>query len=191
MRRLFIILPVCLLVFAIAFFAVRRGENGLQLPGAPSPTPYGLETVNSFEGLVPGKSNEAELLSRIGKPESVVNKGTYQTYIFPSNNLYWKNEISVFKQSVVFIKERLFPPAEQAFTVLSKRIQGVPIKLFGPEHDSGFFLYAYPASGVAYFVHAPKDLTYEVWRFEPTTAKDMLLMPEFAGYGVTPSNKME
>lgn len=191
MKRFFVIFIVALLVFAAVFFAVSREGGGSPLPVFPSPTPYGLETVNSFSGLVPGKSIESEVIALLGTPESVVNKGTYQTYMFPSNNVYWKNEISVSAQSVVFIRERLFPPAEQSFLALSRELQGEPIKLFGPEYDSGFFLFAYPALGVAYFVHVPKDLTYEVWRFKPATAKEMLLLPEFSGYGVSPPQKME
>ena len=182
---------IILLVFGITVFFVKRQRAEIDSGSGPSPSPYQLATLNSWEGVTPGKSGIKEIEILLGKPEKIIAYGETQKYIFPSTNQYWKNEVFLVNNAVVFIKERLFPPQEQSYIKIAKLTPGLPTRLFGPEHDSGFYLMTYPDSGIAYFVHEPKDTIYEVWRFQPASLRELLAKKEFEGYYISPIPKRE
>lgn len=190
MKRLLIIIIILLVIFGAAVYLAK---NSAPVPTTilPSPTPYKLETLNSWGGISPGISTPQDLVALLGKPESTILNGATTKMLYSSGNPYWKNEVLVDQKSVVFIREYLFPPKERSYKKLTATMAETPVKLFGGEQDSGFFLMTYPTAGLAYFVNIPRDVTYEIWRFQPGVLKEILSRQEFQKYTLTPSAKME
>lgn len=187
-----LIFIVVLALFAgLAAFFYTRSAKQPQRPPGPTPTPYALPTVNSWNGIVPGSSTTQDLATKLGNLSAGAQSGTITTYSFPSTNQYWKNEVDVENDAVTFVRERIFPPANVSLKSLTANLTEKSVVLYGPDHASGTLLYVYPASGIAYLANSFRDTVYQVWRFPSTPIDKFLTLPQAAGYGLAPAGQPE
>jgi hypothetical protein len=183
-KSVLFIIALVLTVGIAAFFTVQQGRKAVP----PTPPP---PAANAWRGVEPGVSTTENLMSAIGTPLSSVQNGTTTTYLYPSANQYWRNEVDAQNNSVAFIRERIFPPSDTSLKSLTAKITEKPVQLYGPDFQSGTLLYVYPASGVAFLASSFQDTAYQVWYFIPTTLEGFLALPQAAGYGTAPAGQQE
>ena len=99
--------------------------------------------------------------------------------------------MDVENNTVTFIRERIFPPANVSLKSLTSALKEPAVKLYGPDHQSGVYLFAYPQEGVAYLANFFRDTVYQVWRFPGTTMVGFLSLPQTTGYGAAPTGQPE
>ena len=189
-KSLVFIVILALIAGLTAFFYTRSGGQP-QTNLSTTPTPYNLSTLNMWNGISPGKSSTQDLVTNLKEASPGAQNGNVTTYSYPSTNQYWKNEVDVENDTVVFIRERIFPPTETSFKILTAKIAEKPTPLYGPDHQSGTLLYLYPANGVAYMANSIQDTVYQIWRFPSTTTQGFLSMPQSSGYGLAPTGQPE
>ena len=132
--------------------------------------------------MVPGQSSVNELYRKAGTPVSSSQDSSGTTLSYPTKNKYWTSDVSVFQDKVVFVRERIFAPAEIS---LKKRLEETGknwTKIYGPDSQYGSFLFAYPALGTAYYADEVHDVVYEIWHFPPTTIPGLLALPQAQGF---------
>lgn len=186
MRRPVFFVLIFLVIFGIIGFFWGRTRP------QPAPVfPPKTQGFNSWRGITPGDSTVEDISSLLGPPLSATKSGTQTLFFYPSSNQYWKNEVAAAQQKVVFLRERIFPPSEISLTSLSVKIRGQPILLYGPDFQSGITLFVYPPEGIAFYASADTDTVFEVWRFSPTTVSDLLALPQFSGYALSPPRIIE
>ncbi len=186
-RLLFIGFIMVLAVATVTALFVGR----LRPSPRPMPSPTPTTTFNAWRGVSPGVTSVNELTSLFGPPTSTTQGGDQKTIFYPSTNQYWKNEIEATKEVVTFMKERLFDPLERSLAVVSSEIPGQPIVLYGPDFESGYLLYAYPESGIAFYAQEDRKIVYEIWRFAPTSLRGFLSLPAASRYGLSPRHEPE
>lgn len=191
MRNRLIILALLVLIVAAAAFIYTRSSAPPAPAGAPTPTPYSLPTVNSWGGITPGTSTADDLVAKLGPATATTQNGTVTTYSYPSTNQYWKNEVDVASGRVVFVRERIFPPTNTSLKSLTAQLKESPVKLFGPDHASGTYLFVYPQEGIAYLANSFQDTVYQVWRFSTTSIDGFLSLPQASGYSTAPTGQPE
>jgi hypothetical protein len=179
------------IVIAIAFAIVRSGtEKVLQKP-SPSPTPYSLQTLNTWNDLTPGSSTLQDVTVKLGQPTAVQDDGKTKTLLYPSLNPYWKNEVILSGDAVSFIRERIFPPSEVSLKTLSAPFSEQPTQLYGPDFEGGTYLFVYPRSGIGFQANSSQDTVYQIWRFPPTTLQGFLALPQASDFGIAPKPETE
>jgi hypothetical protein len=189
-RRFFPIILIFILVTAgVIIYTLSQETAPAQI--SPSPTPYALDSVNSWNELSPGASKEQDITAKLGAPLSVVKTPNGDVYSYPSTNKYWKNEVTVKGNTVLFIIERLFPPANVSLKSLSSSFSTQPTKLYGPDFEGGTFLLVYPKDGIAFLANTSQDTVYQKWYFQPTTLSGFLSLPQANFYSITPKPEME
>lgn len=191
MKKPLLFIGALALVVGLAAFFYTGSAGRLPPTAIPTPTPYSLPTVNTWNGIEPGVSSLQSLVSAMGAPVSSTQNRTTTTYSYPSDNQYWKNEVDVENNSVAFIRARIFPPSDTSLKSLTSKLKEKPTQLYGPDHQSGTLLYLYPSSGVAYVANSFRDTVYQVWYFTPTTVNGFLSLHQSAGYGTSPTARPE
>ncbi len=191
MKKGLLIIALFAIIVGIVAFIYTRGSKAPQLTASPTPTPYNLPTVNSWKGIVPGSSTTQDLVTKLGASSPGTQSGAITTYTFPSANQYWKNEVDVENNTVSFIRERIFAPSDVSYKSLAATLKESPIKLYGPDSQSGTYLFLYPQEGVAYLTNSFQNTVYQVWRFSPTAVDGFLSLPQAAGYSITLAGQPE
>lgn len=187
MKRFLVVGAALLVVFAVgAYFAGRKTVEPQQ-----EPTPAPTAAFNSWQGAYPGKTTVSELTGLFGLPTSISQNGEQKTLYYPSTNQYWKNEVETKNETVFFMRERLFDPSERSLAVLSSQVPGQTTVLYGPDFESGYLLYAYPESGIAFYAQEDRKVVYEIWRFAPMSLRGFLSLPAASRYGTSPRPEPE
>jgi hypothetical protein len=182
-KRIFI--AVLFVALSVVFFLITK-KTTAPTTTVPTPTPYSLPTINNWQGLIPGKTTHEEVVEKMGQPLSTKGSASSQTLLYPSKNEHWDNEVQTVNNSLVFVREYIFKPDEVSYKRLSAGMLEKPTILYGPDHTSGFVLYAYPQSGIAYYINTYRDTVYEVWRFPADSIEKILTGPQFEGFNTSP-----
>lgn len=189
-KRFLLILIISVIV---ALLAALFAQKGIKPPimVVPTPSPYALDTLTRWKDVVPGASSLEDVKKSLGSALSSENTTVGTVYYYPSDNQYWKNEVTVANSVVSFVALRIFPPADRSLKKLTETITEKPAQLYGPDTESGFYLFVYPETGVAFLANSSKDVVYQIWRFPPTTLEGFLRLPQAARYGLKPQPEQE
>ncbi len=174
-RRVFFIVIFLIVIVAVTAFVYTRT---LQKPAPPTTT----RQSNVWSGVIPGQTTADEIYQRLGVPVASTGSAAGQTLSYPSANKYWTNDIDVQNNKAVFIKERVFAPAELSLSKRVASLGGDGVTLYGPDFSSGINLYVFPSLGVALYGSQAQNIVYEVWRFTPTTIQGFLASPQAQGF---------
>lgn len=143
----------------------------------PSPAPIGIG----------GDINM--LTDKLGQPiGGVAPKDGIASY--KSGNLSVNNSVVYDNGRAVFYKQVILLSEERTGKSIQKELGAPEKKLYGPDSNSGYFLYAYPTKGTAYRANEFTDTVTEVWYFDPINlesfmskwATDYSLQPVKAGF---------
>lgn len=140
---------------------------------------------NSYKALTPGTTDEKEVVATLGKPLTQNTQGKETVLDYPSNSPARKDQIIIENSKVKIIKEVVTLKDNKKMSSFTKAYGPAPYSLFGPDAQSGFYLYIYPDKGLAYIGNVPADLLTEIWYFTPTTIEQFT--KDFAsGYSLEP-----
>ncbi len=178
-KRVFLIVILVMVIVAITAFAYTRT---LQKPTPPSEA----QQLNVWSGVVPGQTTADEIYQRLGAPVASTGSAAGQTLSYPSANKYWTNDIDVQNNKAVFVRERVFAPAELSLSKRVASLGGDSVTLYGLDFSSGIYLYVFPSLGVALYGSQSQDIVYEVWHFSPTTIQGFLASPQAQGFSPSP-----
>ena len=123
-----------------------------------------------YKSIVPGITTKEQVLSKLGNPV----KKTDNLLEYHSNNPNYNNQIQIEEDKVSFIKEYI-SLADNRNSKQITQVYGEPKNiLYGPDANSGFFLYVYPENGIAYIGHSTSGLLLEIWYFPPTNIDNFM-----------------
>lgn len=177
-RRLLIVVVLIIIIIIASSFVYARVLRRVALPTTTL-------KPNEWQGVVPGQTSINELYQQMGTPVSSSETAAGKMISYSSTNKYWTNDVNIAQDKVMFVKERVFAPAEIS---LKKRLEETGkdwTKAYGPDSQYGSFLFAYPALGVAFYADENHDVVYEVWHFPPTSLSDLLGLPQARGFSAT------
>jgi hypothetical protein len=189
MKRLILAVFVILIAIFIGIW-ITRPKTAPVNPGAPTPTSYSLPTLKTWQDIAPGVTTIQEVVTKLGSP-TLTQEGDTQILSYPTTNKHWKNEVFAKNNRVIFIRERLFAPAETSYQKLISGLVEQSTQLYGPDFEGGMFLFVYPKTGVAFLVNTSHGVVYERWYFPPTSLQDFLLLPQAKDYGFKPKPETE
>lgn len=179
MRARIFVVVLLLAVTAAVAFGFFFGKRPLPAPPAPEPA----EGV-TWQGVRPGTTTKDELVGLLGPPASRSATGNTEMLFYPSTNQYWRHQVAVRGNSVGFVREYVFAPADTSFKNRLKNFTTVPVRLYGPDSLLGVFAFVFLDQGVGFVANEGKDRVYEVWYFTPLPLRDFLLLPEVKGYSL-------
>lgn len=140
---------------------------------------------NSYKSLTPGSSDQNEVVATLGKPLTENAQGKETVLDYPSNSPARKDQVIIENNKVKIIKEVVTLKDNKKVSQFTKTYGTAPYSLFGPDAQSGFYLYIYPDKGLAFIGNVPADLLTEIWYFTPTTIEQFT--SDFAsGYSLEP-----
>jgi hypothetical protein len=159
-RYLVVLLFIALLLAIITTFLTKKPVTG----------PVGL----SWQGIIPGKTSERELLQKLGNPLSQQVEEHKKIFSFSSENQYRPNEVITLDSKVVFIKQPVVYPQEGEFEKYLQQF-GQPDKvLFGPHSDAFFDAYIFLKQGLVLMANKNDGTIIEKWYFKPTSLENFL-----------------
>lgn len=159
---LFSLMVIVILIIVLSFTSKRT---------SPSTTAYPSATPESTPPPVPegpwGKLDDLtkKLGSPIDQPDTSTKSGQYR---YKSSTQNRPNEVIYQSNVPVFYKEMVTKSDNKTAKSITQKYGTPEIRLYGPESDIGFYLYAYPSKGIAYVGSIFDDIVTEVWYFSPT-----------------------
>jgi hypothetical protein len=159
-----------IIVLVIILFLISVGYIFYLLKKETKPTPSIPTTIqNSYKALTPGTTDEKEVVATLGKPLTENTQGKETVLTYPSNSPARKDRVIIENNKVKIIKEVVTLKDSKKVSSLTKTYGTAPYSLFGPDAQSGFYLYIYPDKGLAFIGNVPADLLTEIWYFTPTS----------------------
>jgi hypothetical protein len=160
---LIIFAGVSLFCMVFLVFSVKKGAP------PPAPTPSTLTTA-SWNTLTPGVSSQQDVINKLGKPKSTNGR----TLSFGSQNPNIDNQVFIENGVASFFKEIVSPTEKITSDKITSEYGTAQNVLYGPDSASGFYLFVYPANGVAYLGNPNTKDVIEIWYFKPTTIDDFI-----------------
>ena len=161
------LISITLIVVAVIFSAPKKSVIPVTSPLAtivptPPSVPHGewgaLDTLTQKLG------------KPIGQEDTATKSGEYH---YKSSTPNRDQEVVYQSNIPVFYKEIVTQTDNKTAKSIKQKYGQAEIRLYGPESDIGFYLYAYPSKGIAY-VGGNDDIITEAWYFAPTDLNNFM-----------------
>jgi len=139
----------------------------------------------------PGNTTYSETIDILGKPKKEEDTPEGKNLFYPSENVYYDNEIKIEDDKVFFVKEYLFDEDVRSLKTKLSELGNSYSVLYGPNSNSGILLYVYSEKGVAFLASPLSDLLYEVWYFSPMTIDSFLNQPFGENYSLEETQRID
>src|SRR5258706_2880693 len=160
-----------MLVLAGILYVINFFLKGPISPVTPTPTP--INKIAAFGSLIPGVSNENDVLNVLGRPIDTKTENGLVTSQYKSTNQYRFNKVIFTNGTTKLIKEIVNSNDNKDASSITS-IYGAPqYTLYEKLSNSVFNLYVYPQNRIAY-LGATDGTLKEIWYFEPTTIDNFI-----------------
>lgn len=123
----------------------------------------------TFKSVAVG-SNVQDLSSRLGEPIKTTQRKTTTLLEYKSSSPAQNDSLITENGKVVFIREIITTSDKKNAKEITDKYGVVEKILYGPDSQSGFNLYTYPTTGLAYIGNS-EGLLLEIWYFQPMAVK--------------------
>lgn len=127
--------------------------------------------------LKPNISTKEEVYKILGNPVSRQQQGDYTMESFANPNSVNRQHQVVLEENIVkVVKEIVAYNDSRSISDITNILGSAPTVLFGPDQESGVYLYVYETRGVAYLGNQldGNNSLFEVWFFPPTTTETFI-----------------
>lgn len=147
-------------LFSIIYIVVKIKGNNRNIP---QPTPKNTSQA-LYKSIVPGTSTNKNVSELLGNPIKTEGNVSEYTSLSPNRN----NKVLLENDVVSIVKEIITYKDNKRTTDIIKDYGVAEKILYGPDAGAGFFLFVYPANGLAYIGNPIGKTLLEVWYFPPT-----------------------
>lgn len=151
-RRIILVVIAILVIILIVFIVGSAGKKS--------------SNIFSWNSITPGVTSTKEVISKLGQPLSTFDSAIGKSLLFNSESKSRQNEVVVNNDKVKLIKQVNLVNGQSFSDIVAK--YGQPeIKLYGNLSDTGYYLFAYPSIGLAYYANPVAGNILEIWYFAP------------------------
>lgn len=141
------------------------------------------KTQIGWNGVVPGKSTEQDVLKTLGQPKN--KDGNILNYGSKSETR--DNKITIVNGTAVLIKEMIAFSENRSVEEITVKHGDAKNVLYGKESVNGNYLFVYPDQGIAYIGNPTTKTLVEIWYFEPVS--NIIEFAKLWGEGYSTSQK--
>ena len=176
------------LVVGIVYNVRSQGSETVLPPNSVSfskQTPTASLSPAPSSGIRVGLTTPVDLVALLGDPVGTKNEKGQSILMYPTKNKYWNNEYFFQNNTLVFVRERIFPLSKDSYVKRVAPVNGSPTILYGPDARSGILLYVFPNKGVSFLANKDTGFVYEAWTHPQETINNLLTLPQFQKYSLS------